>query len=437
MNQHRWTCLTTIVLTAVIAPVANVCAKTLSSAPSVESGDNYSPVSPQSLPIITPLTVTELETEAALPATIRAVPQVSKLPIVKSLSVQKNQQIATQTKQPDVAKLVTLPTKQLTTQPTPAKVSSTIQLFNPNIRSTAAIFSSPDLSASSAPRVNAVAPLPLVKFPAVKHQPVKSFTTRAVSAPIPIVGGDKSQPRVITNSIAAQADVITTPQVQDSREALNPLPGDRTKVIAIPQVAPLVTATGTVHPERLRQPAEMPSFEAGLPVFIFENDHPKQIVATAIAQIDDNIVAPEPSIAIPVERPKQATIPTRSPSAAPAPIIVKIEPPAVVQPALTKIVATHIGQASWYGSEAGSQTASGERYIPSGLTAAHRTLPFGTKVRVTSLKTGKFVIVRINDRGPFHRSRTIDISSGAAEAIGLKSDGIGRVKMEVLGSDEG
>jgi rare lipoprotein A len=433
MNQHRWTCLTTLVLTAVIAPVANVCAKTL-SAPAGESGENYSPLSPQSLPIITPLTVTELETETAVTAKIRVVPQVSKLPTVKSLSAKKSK-ISTLDRQSDIKKLISLPTENLATEPVANQNSAPTSLFNPNFRSTAAIFSSPDFSDSSTHRVIAVAPLPQVKLPAVKHQAVKSFTNhRVVGQPIKVVRGDKLQPTVIHNSIDVRADVAT-PQLEDSREALNPVPGDRTKVIPTPQVAPSVTATDSPHAERLHQSQEIPSFEAGLPVFIFENDHPKQIVATAIAQIDDTIVAPEPSIAIPVDRPKQATIPTQSPStSAPTPIIVKIEPP-VVQPVLEKIVSTQIGQASWYGSEAGSKTANGERYNPQGLTAAHRTLPFGTKVRVTNLTTGKVVVVRINDRGPFHRHRSIDISAGAAEAIGLKSQGVGRVKIEVLASE--
>ncbi|AFY91858.1 septal ring lytic transglycosylase RlpA family protein [Chamaesiphon minutus] len=433
MNQHRWTCLTTLVLTAVIAPVANVCAKTL-SAPSGESGENYSPLSPQSLPIITPLTVTELETETAVPAKIRVVPQVSKLPTVKSPSAKKSK-ISTRARQSDINKLISLPTKTLATEPVINQNSALAPLFNPNYRSTAAIFSSPDLSDSSTSRVNAVAPLPQVKWPTFKHQAVKSFTTRAVSEPIEVVRSDKSQPTVINNSIAAQADVADTPRARDSWEALNPVADDRTKVIPTPQVAPIVSTTDLVRSERLHQSQEIPSFEAGLPVFIFEKDHPKQIVATAIAQIDDTIVAPEPSIAIPVDRPKQAIVPIQSPStAAPTPIIVKIEPP-VVQPALEKIVSTQIGKASWYGSEAGSKTANGERYNPQGLTAAHRTLPFGTKVRVTNLTTGKAVIVRINDRGPFHRSRAIDISAGAAEVIGLKSQGVGRVKMEILESE--
>lgn len=92
-----------------------------------------------------------------------------------------------------------------------------------------------------------------------------------------------------------------------------------------------------------------------------------------------------------------------------------------------------IGMASWYGPKfAGKPTASGERFDPSGLTAAHRTLPFGSLVRVTSQSTGKAVIVRINDRGPFHGNRVIDLSEAAADAIGIKSRGRGRVSLALL-----
>lgn len=93
------------------------------------------------------------------------------------------------------------------------------------------------------------------------------------------------------------------------------------------------------------------------------------------------------------------------------------------------------GFASWYGGAdglSGSRTASGERFDPAAYTAAHRTLPFGTRVRVTFLKTGKSTVVRINDRGPYSSSRIIDISSAAAAAIGLKSCGVGKVSLEVL-----
>ncbi len=91
------------------------------------------------------------------------------------------------------------------------------------------------------------------------------------------------------------------------------------------------------------------------------------------------------------------------------------------------------GMASYYGSESGSRTASGARFVPSAMTAAHRTLPFGTKVRVTNRHNGRSVVVTINDRGPFIRGRVIDLSSGAAGVIGMRSSGVAPVSLEVLG----
>jgi len=78
--------------------------------------------------------------------------------------------------------------------------------------------------------------------------------------------------------------------------------------------------------------------------------------------------------------------------------------------------------ATWYGNElAGNRTANGEIFNPSGHTAAHRSLPFGTCLRVANPKTGKSVKVRINDRGPFTRGVSLDLSAGAARAIGMRS----------------
>lgn len=94
------------------------------------------------------------------------------------------------------------------------------------------------------------------------------------------------------------------------------------------------------------------------------------------------------------------------------------------------------GTASYYGNElAGNRTASGERFDPGQLTAAHRTLPFGSKVRVTNMSTGDSVIVRINDRGPFHRGRVIDVSHAAAREIGMHRSGTARVKLALLADD--
>lgn len=94
-----------------------------------------------------------------------------------------------------------------------------------------------------------------------------------------------------------------------------------------------------------------------------------------------------------------------------------------------------IGFASWYGGGDGldgAPTASGEIFDAAALTAAHRTLPFGTLVRVTFLQTGESVVVRINDRGPFTPDRMIDLSRAAAELIGLARHGVGMVELEVL-----
>jgi rare lipoprotein A len=87
------------------------------------------------------------------------------------------------------------------------------------------------------------------------------------------------------------------------------------------------------------------------------------------------------------------------------------------------------GLASFYGSESGSRTASGQRFNPGAMTAAHRSLPFGTRLRVTY--NGRSVVVTINDRGPFIRGRVLDLSSGAARAIGLTKAGVGRVVCEI------
>ena len=92
------------------------------------------------------------------------------------------------------------------------------------------------------------------------------------------------------------------------------------------------------------------------------------------------------------------------------------------------------GQASWYGkAHQGKSTASGERFDMHALTAAHRTLPFGTIVRVTHLKSGKSVNVRINDRGPFRSGRIIDLSYEAARRLGIVSRGTARVELTVIG----
>jgi len=80
----------------------------------------------------------------------------------------------------------------------------------------------------------------------------------------------------------------------------------------------------------------------------------------------------------------------------------------------------------------GQRTASGEKFDPRELTAAHRTLPFGTRVRVTNLTTGQSVTVRVNDRGPFVGGRAIDVSPSAAKMLGITRQGVAKVKLDVV-----
>lgn len=91
------------------------------------------------------------------------------------------------------------------------------------------------------------------------------------------------------------------------------------------------------------------------------------------------------------------------------------------------------GKASYYGSEFnGRKTANGEIYDETAMTAAHRTLPFGTVLRVTNIRNGLSVIVRINDRGPFHPDRVLDLSKAAAEELDLIKHGVTEIESEIV-----
>jgi len=106
------------------------------------------------------------------------------------------------------------------------------------------------------------------------------------------------------------------------------------------------------------------------------------------------------------------------------------KPKLKVVPEVVKVIT---GEASWYGPGFyGNLTANGEVYKRGTMTAAHRTLPFGTKVRVTNLWNGRTAVIRINDRGPFIDHRVIDLGHGAASDLGLTASGIAQVKLEVL-----
>jgi rare lipoprotein A (peptidoglycan hydrolase) len=117
-----------------------------------------------------------------------------------------------------------------------------------------------------------------------------------------------------------------------------------------------------------------------------------------------------------------------------APVKIAAPAPKKVEPPKQSTLKTYYGLASWYSIKTnhGRTTASG-RYLSNGAhTAAHKTLPFGTKVRVTSLFNGKSEILRITDRGPYVKGRIIDVTIGCAQRLGFYSRGITKVKVEVL-----
>ena len=109
-----------------------------------------------------------------------------------------------------------------------------------------------------------------------------------------------------------------------------------------------------------------------------------------------------------------------------------------VGPGVAKSVRTELGYASWYGEECeGNPTASGEIYDANGFTAAHRTLPFGTRIKVTNLRNKRSVIVRINDRGPFIANRFLDLSKAAARRLGLMGTGLILVRAQIVSLPKG
>ena len=144
-------------------------------------------------------------------------------------------------------------------------------------------------------------------------------------------------------------------------------------------------------------------------------------VAAAAAPVE---AEPPPPLTLvpPVVLVSNVELPADAPAADPAPDEAPVEGEPI-----------GAGKASYYGAElAGNPTASGEAFDPAEMTAAHRTLPFGTRVRVTNERNGESVVVRVNDRGPFHGDRVIDVSTAAAKEIGLKRAGTARVTLERL-----
>jgi rare lipoprotein A len=160
---------------------------------------------------------------------------------------------------------------------------------------------------------------------------------------------------------------------------------------------------------------------------------PKKVSEVSIIE-PEKIVEPKLSTRKPIKRKiSQQQSKPQKPTAKPQPIPKKLRRKYITQENRGKARSSSSGMASYYGNESGSRTATGERFNPYALTAAHRTLPFGTRIRVTNLWNGRSVILRINDRGPFIRGRIVDVSYGAARQLGMIGSGVASVKIEVLG----
>jgi rare lipoprotein A len=126
------------------------------------------------------------------------------------------------------------------------------------------------------------------------------------------------------------------------------------------------------------------------------------------------------------------TVPTADASAMPATTALAPADEPAPEPTFSQV-----GNASWYGRfHQGRKTASGDRFNMNALTAAHRTLPLGTEATVTNLENGRSVDVVVNDRGPYMRGRIIDLSRRAAEKLGMKEQGVAKVRVEVVPKED-
>jgi len=122
--------------------------------------------------------------------------------------------------------------------------------------------------------------------------------------------------------------------------------------------------------------------------------------------------------------------------ALPPPEVTALPPPAI-EPAPDQPFFSQVGTASWYGgAHHGRKTANGERFNMNDMTAAHRSVKMGTVLRVTNLDNGRTTTVRVNDRGPYVNGRIIDLSAAAARDLGMKTDGVARVKLEAFVADQ-
>lgn len=203
-----------------------------------------------------------------------------------------------------------------------------------------------------------------------------------------------------------------------------------------------------VGPERLAVMAGTPRIRAANGAETRQQGSPRMMIsdrsfrrgATSLAALAFAALMPAPLLAdVPVGAAPPGELPEQLQDVVPIdPELPAVEPaeekkPVELEPE-ERAVLLGEGVASYYGAElAGNRTASGERFNPNAMTAAHRTLRMGTMVKVTNKSNGRSVVVRINDRGPFTKGRIIDVSRAAAERIAMIRSGTARVKLELVG----
>jgi rare lipoprotein A len=487
MNQNHWTCLTTVFLTTALAPIGNVHAKNLPVSVGGSVNKSFS-VSSKSL-TITPRTtlgnVNErgrifhqgnlpskdiihsrfpsrklIATAQVFPPNFRssdatdrfsfreAAPKNLRDPAVSNRHRSRNLQ----------ANIPAPANRQLFKQ----SIDQTLVTPTPVIRpdgSRSTIVSKTTIRAEIAyaqlhvssidGRVQNLNPRSIKTNSTQTTPPVRQSIDRTMLTPTSVVRPDGSK-STIMNATNVRAEIANTAPVRIARAAQT-TPArqlkqqtdrviDRAEIGLLPQSTPVATRWRSLSSGESTDRPSISRFETGLPQYIFDNGRPLQVVATTIAQVGTETGSSTSSIAIPVQQPAQSIVPNQqltvngSIASLSCRIGTKTAQPVehTAKSALDRVVTTQTGTASWYASESGAKTANGERFDPNGLTAAHRNLPFGTKVRVTSLTTGKMVVVRINDRGPVNLNRMIDVSAGAASAMGIKDLGVGTVRLEVL-----
>ncbi len=194
-------------------------------------------------------------------------------------------------------------------------------------------------------------------------------------------------------------------------------------------------AIATLVSSKINQLAETPDFDAAKLAVKWQAENQYALVygEDVVVKVDDNVTLADSTN----NREQDALIAANRlrrllGDAAPITEVIGKPEPKIIEPVLS-VIRSFTGHASWYGPGFhGRLTANGERFNQYAMTAAHKTLPFGTRVRVTNMRNGKSVVVRINDRGPFIRGREIDLSKGSAQQIGLMSSGVANVKLEIL-----